>query len=117
MSASWRSSSDWLRRARLTNSSEIDWRWAAWAWTADSSDAASSDASRLLRCCSSSVFFQKMITPMHAASTATPWIAAQLHGRFCAAEWLNMRSAAMVLPMPWDRTVNSTFQRNGTQSW
>ena len=58
-----------------------------------------------------------MISPTQAASTATPWTTAQVHGRCCAAGWLNMAAEAMALPSPCDSTVNATFQTNGTQSW
>ncbi len=58
-----------------------------------------------------------MISPTQAARTATPWMTAQCHGRSWAARWLYMTSDAMPLPSPWESTVNSTFQTNGTQSW
>ena len=85
MSASWRLSSDWLRRARLTSRSDIVRRCCASAWAAATSVAPRSAMRLLLRCCTSSVCFQKMMTPTHAASTDTPWIRAHSHGLFCAA--------------------------------
>ena len=67
--------------------------------------------------CSSSVTRQNSITPTQASSTATPWMSDQSHGSACAAGWLNISVRSHIEPTPWVTTVNSTFSRNGTQSW
>ena len=71
----------------------------------------------MLRACCSSVFLQKTMTPAEAARTATPWMIAHVHGRSWPESWLKMSVSAMALPPAWEATVNSTFHRNGTQSW
>jgi hypothetical protein len=67
--------------------------------------------------CSSSVIRQKITMPTQARSTATPWMNDQTHGCCCAAGWLKICPPSQMVPMPWLRVVNPTFQRNGTQSW
>ena len=57
------------------------------------SASASSRVSSSFWCCSSSVTRQNSITPMHASSTATPWMSDQSHGFACAAGWLNISVA------------------------
>ena len=83
-----------------------------------SASAAAIEATRAtLRCCSRSVFFQKTISPMQAASTATPWMSRPGPRPLLPLRVVEHGSEAMALPSPCDTTVNATFQRNGTQSW
>ncbi|OLT02946.1 hypothetical protein BJF90_27840 [Pseudonocardia sp. CNS-004] len=67
--------------------------------------------------CSSSVIRQKITMPTQAKSTAMPWMNDHSHGFACPAAWEKIRLPSQIVPMPWLRKVNPTFQRNGTQSW
>src|SRR5919112_6675646 len=100
----------WLRRARLTSRSDVNWRRCT-------SASASSRVSRSFCSCSSSVSRQKIITPTQATSTARPCTTDHSQGFAWAAGWLNISVRSHIEPTPWLTTVNSTLNRNGTQSW
>ena len=64
-----------------------------------------------------SVKASSIITPTLAASTARPWMTAQVQGRCWPARCENRSFGRNREPMPWLSTVKPMFQTNGTQSW